>query len=66
MVSPSLRLRFLKEAVLERRFQTLGDCGMIASRRRLVERLWEAHRRMVMWRTLHLPVRQRRARGKLG
>jgi hypothetical protein len=64
MVLPSLGLHSSKASVLERSFLTSSDYGMIASRRRLFERLLEAHRRMVMWRTLHFPVRQRGARGR--
>jgi hypothetical protein len=66
MVSPSLGLHSSKAYVLERSFWTSIDCGMIAFRRKLFERLWEARRRMVMRRTLHLLVRQRRARGRSG
>jgi hypothetical protein len=61
MVSPSLGLRSLKASVLERSFQTSSDCGMIASKRRLVERLWVARKRMV---NLALASQVKRGKGK--
>jgi hypothetical protein len=39
---------------------------MISFRRRLVERLWEVRKRMVMWITLEFPVRQRGAKVRSG
>jgi hypothetical protein len=58
-----LTLHSLKAYVLERSFWNLTYCWMIASHRRLIERLWEARKRMVM-RTLHFPVVKRRERGR--
>jgi hypothetical protein len=66
MVSPSLGINSSKASVLERSFWDLTNCGMIASRRRLIKRLWETRRIMVLRRTLHLIVRKIRVRGRLG